>query len=71
VSFIVAELGVDADPFVLHLYAALAGKERRLICERARPALAARKANGGNDAMNEYVRSWTNRIQSGPSSRPA
>lgn len=28
VPFIVAELGVDADPFMLHLYAALAEKER-------------------------------------------
>src|SRR5437773_3252341 len=34
VPFIVAELGVDADPFMLHLYAALAEKERRLIGER-------------------------------------
>jgi DNA invertase Pin-like site-specific DNA recombinase len=31
VPFIVAELGSDADPFMLHLYAALAEKERRLI----------------------------------------
>src|SRR5688572_18378625 len=31
VPFIVAELGADADPFMLHLYAALAEKERRLI----------------------------------------
>jgi len=31
VPFIVAELGRDADPFMLHLYAALAEKERRLI----------------------------------------
>jgi len=29
--FIVAELGADADPFMLHVYAALAEKERRLI----------------------------------------
>ena len=28
VPFIVAELGADADPFMLHLYAALAEKER-------------------------------------------
>src|SRR5271170_3200265 len=28
VPFIVAELGLDVDPFVLHLYAALAEKER-------------------------------------------
>jgi DNA invertase Pin-like site-specific DNA recombinase len=46
VPFIVAELGVDADPFMLHLYAALAEKERRLISERTRSALAAKKAQG-------------------------
>jgi len=28
---IVAELGADCDPFMLHIYAALAEKERRLI----------------------------------------
>jgi DNA invertase Pin-like site-specific DNA recombinase len=28
VPFIVAELGADADPFMLHIYAALAEKER-------------------------------------------
>jgi DNA invertase Pin-like site-specific DNA recombinase len=46
VPFIVAELGADADPFMLHLYAALAEKERRLIAERRRAALAAKKAAG-------------------------
>ena len=46
VPFIVAELGADADPFMLHLYAALAEKERRLIGERTKSALAARKAQG-------------------------
>jgi DNA invertase Pin-like site-specific DNA recombinase len=46
VPFIVAELGVDADPFMLHLYAALAEKERRLISERTRAALASRKRQG-------------------------
>jgi DNA invertase Pin-like site-specific DNA recombinase len=46
VPFIVAELGRDADPFVLHLYAALAEKERRLISERTKAALAAKKASG-------------------------
>ena len=44
--FVVAELGADADPFMLHLYAALAEKERRLIAERTRAALAIRKARG-------------------------
>ena len=37
VPFIVAELGADADPFMLHLYAALAEKERRQISERTEP----------------------------------
>ncbi len=46
VPFIVAELGADADPFMLHLYAALAEKERRLISERTKAALAQRKAQG-------------------------
>ena len=46
VPFMVAELGRDADPFMLHLYAALAEKERRLISERTKSALAAKKANG-------------------------
>jgi DNA invertase Pin-like site-specific DNA recombinase len=46
VPFIVADLGCDADPFMLHLYAALAEKERRLISERTRAALAAKKAQG-------------------------
>jgi DNA invertase Pin-like site-specific DNA recombinase len=46
VPFIVAELGAYADPFMLHLYAALAEKERRLISERTRLALGAKKATG-------------------------
>jgi DNA invertase Pin-like site-specific DNA recombinase len=53
VPFMVAELGRDADPFMLHLYAALAEKERRLISERTKAALQAKKAAGvklGNPA---------------------
>jgi DNA invertase Pin-like site-specific DNA recombinase len=46
VPFIVAELGPDADPFMLHVYAALAEKERRLISERTRAALAEAKKQG-------------------------
>jgi DNA invertase Pin-like site-specific DNA recombinase len=46
VPFIVAELGADADPFMLHLYAALAEKERRMISTRTKEALAAAKARG-------------------------
>jgi DNA invertase Pin-like site-specific DNA recombinase len=46
VPFVVAELGPDVDPFVLHLYAALAEKERALISGRTKSALAAAKARG-------------------------
>jgi len=46
VAFVVAELGADVDPFMLHIYAALAEKERRMISERTRAALAVRKRQG-------------------------
>jgi len=46
VPFLVAELGTDVDPFMLHIYAALAEKERRMISERTRAALATRKKQG-------------------------
>lgn len=46
VPFLVAELGRDADPFTLHLYAALAEKERTLISMRTKAALAAARARG-------------------------
>jgi DNA invertase Pin-like site-specific DNA recombinase len=46
VPFLVAELGPDVDPFVLHLFAALAEKERALIAGRTKAALAAAKAKG-------------------------
>src|SRR5258708_4413737 len=58
VPFIVAELGRDADPFMLHLYAALAEKERRLIAERTKAALTAKKAAGarlGNPRNLDYA----------------
>jgi DNA invertase Pin-like site-specific DNA recombinase len=46
VPFIVAELGAGVDPFLLHIYAAVAQKERTLISERIKAALAAKKAQG-------------------------
>jgi DNA invertase Pin-like site-specific DNA recombinase len=46
VAFITVELGADTDPFLLHLFAALAERERRIIGERTRVALAAAKARG-------------------------
>lgn len=46
VPFIVAELGPGVDPFMLHIYAALAEKERRLISERTKAGLAAARRRG-------------------------
>jgi DNA invertase Pin-like site-specific DNA recombinase len=46
VEFIVCEFGKQADPFVLHLYAALAQKERELISSRTKAGLTAAKARG-------------------------
>lgn len=46
VPFVTVELGADTDPFLLHLFAALAERERRIIGERTRLALQAAKARG-------------------------
>ena len=46
VPFVVADLGTDTDPFLLHLYAALAEKERALISERTKAALQRAKERG-------------------------
>lgn len=56
VPFLVADLGPDVDPFILHLFAALAQKERALISKRTTEALAAAKARGvalGNPKIDE------------------
>lgn len=46
VPFLVAELGADVDPFILHLFAALAEKERVMISARTKAGLSAAKARG-------------------------
>lgn len=46
VPFIVAELGASADPFLLHIYAAFAERERAIIAARTKAALWAMKVRG-------------------------
>ncbi|CAO3399387.1 recombinase family protein [Azospirillum palustre] len=57
VPFIVAEPGVDVAPFTLHLWAALAEKEWRLIVERTRAALQAKKDRRRSPREPEHRRS--------------
>ena len=55
VPFVVTELGPDVDPFMLHIYAAVAQKEAALVSERTKAALKAAKARGtklGNPDMD-------------------
>jgi hypothetical protein len=56
IPFIVVDLGPNVDPFMLHIYAALAEKERGMIAERTRAALGAAKQRGvrlGNPRLGE------------------
>jgi DNA invertase Pin-like site-specific DNA recombinase len=46
VPFICADLGTDTDPFLLHIYAAFAERERRMISLRTKEGLARAKARG-------------------------
>jgi DNA invertase Pin-like site-specific DNA recombinase len=46
VPFIVAELGPNVDPFTLHIFAAMAERERAMISARTNAALKAAKSRG-------------------------
>src|SRR5689334_6315136 len=56
IPFIVTELGPDVDPFMLHIHAAVAEKERSRIAQRTKEALAAAKARGQRLGNSEIGR---------------
>jgi DNA invertase Pin-like site-specific DNA recombinase len=62
VPFIVAELGPDVDPFMLHIYAAVAQKERSLIAARTSEALQAAKRRGVKLGKTGKQRAKENRV---------
>jgi DNA invertase Pin-like site-specific DNA recombinase len=68
VEFIVTELGRQADPFVLHLYAALAEKERQLISSRTRAGLQAARKRGTKLGTARRAASAEQLIRAGASS---
>jgi DNA invertase Pin-like site-specific DNA recombinase len=56
VPFVVAELGPDIDPFILHIYAALAQEERAMISARTKEALARARAKARGWAIRASTR---------------
>lgn len=62
VEFIVTALGRQADPFILHLYAALAEKERHMISERTKAGLQAAKRRGQRLGMRARAKSEVHKI---------
>lgn len=63
VEFVVCDLGRQSDPFVLHLYAALAEKERSLIAARTTAGLKAAKRRGTKLGMKGKTDAEAKEIQ--------
>jgi DNA invertase Pin-like site-specific DNA recombinase len=58
VHFVVALFGRDIDNFMLHIYASLAEKERRMISERVKAAADIGKRKGRNFVLQLRSKSW-------------
>lgn len=62
VEFIVCDIGKQENPFMLHVYAAIAQDERRKISERTKAALAAAKARGTKLGMTARTKREVRRL---------
>jgi DNA invertase Pin-like site-specific DNA recombinase len=68
VPFVVTAFGLDVDPFMLHIYAAVAQKERALISERTKAALKGRVLSGQSlrkltlETEREIYEAYMNRV---------
>ena len=60
IRFIVAQLGLDADNFQIHLFASLAQKERDWISQRTKAALKAKKERAQRDGVELKLGNRTN-----------
>ena len=70
VEFIACELGRQSDPFMLHLFAALAEKERALISQRTAAALKALKARGKQlGSANPRIKAHAPHLKGGEATR--
>ena len=63
VHFMVAALGRDCDEFTLHIYASLAEQERKLISQRCKAAMLARKLRGKKFGVQLRSKAWQRRIR--------
>ena len=60
IRFIVAQLGLDADNFQIHLFASLAQKEREWISQRTKSALKAKKERAEREGVELKLGNRTN-----------
>jgi DNA invertase Pin-like site-specific DNA recombinase len=62
VHFVVALFGRDVDHFTLHIYAAIAQQERKMISERCRAAALIAKGKGRKFGLQLRSKSWQRKV---------